>query len=213
MPNKITKDGTTITSPRGKYIVFEGIDGGGKSTLTRALVSTLKDLKIPAVVLPFPSHQGAVGKLIRDIFAGRANVNVYAIQHLMVADQIDHEEQIEELLDKGVNVILDRHAAISAFVYGAEDHTVEELFDVVQPSRFMKPDLTFVVDVPPDVALMRRKGRGEANPFFENDDVERLVRLRQRYMAHVLTHDEALAIDGTKSTIAQVEEIVARLFS
>lgn len=199
---------------RGKYIVFEGIDGSGKSTLTKALSAALSDRKIPSVVFPFPSRTGAIGKLVREVFEGRAKVDRFAMQYLMVADQVDFEDKIDDELADGKNVILDRHASISGFVYGEEDHSIGEMHDIVQVSQFVVPDMVFMVDVPIEVAHARRKGRGEAeNPLYESDDLERLARLRHRYMAHVLTHDNAVTIDGTRSVEDIVNELLERIFS
>lgn len=197
---------------KGKYVIFEGIDGAGKSTLCADFTRTLQKRGMQVASFAFPSRTGAAGKLIQDIFSRKASINIGSMQHLMLADQIDFEHKIRNHLADGCTVILDRHAAVSAFVYGAEHTDVEKLYGIVQPAQFRKPDLLVIVDVPVAVAMERRKKRGAANPIFESDDTERLVRLRHRYMARVLIDDNAMSVDGTKPTDELVADLISRLF-
>jgi len=55
---------------RGKFIVFEGIDGSGTSTQTALLLNALQENKIKCAATCEPSD-GPIGNLISQIFKGR----------------------------------------------------------------------------------------------------------------------------------------------
>jgi len=167
----------------GKLVVFDGQDGCGKSSICRAVASALTALDVPHQVLAFPSRDSAVGGLIRDVFDGKAKVHPYAMMWLFVAEGVDMEPTITELLKQGKIVLLDRHTAISGIVYQTKMHTRRDLDAVTSPAGFRTPHRIWIVDVPAGVALSRRGARGEArNVLYEPDDLEKQREQRAAYL-------------------------------
>ena len=80
---------------QGRLIVFEGLDGVGKSTLAQHLTSRLREVGIPCRFLAFPGREsGTLGRLVYDLHhdaprLGVSDVNSTSLQVLHIAAHID----------------------------------------------------------------------------------------------------------------------------
>jgi dTMP kinase len=141
----------------GKLIVFEGVDGIGKSTLSKEVAVLLAKWKIPSVLLAFPGNEvGTLGHLVYRIHHdpgsfGLSFVSALAMQTLHIAAHFDAiERNILPELEAGTWVILDRFWW-STWVYGIEqgiNPTYLEPVIQAEQTRWgsVKPDLVFMVD-------------------------------------------------------------------
>jgi len=190
----------------GRLIVFEGMDGTGKTTLSKTMVERYSPSRKPPVLMVYPSHDGEVGKLIRRVFSGEARLGNGAhpdqdrvLGYLMVADGLDREHLVRDHLATDTTVICDRHPTVSGWIYQRECWTIDRILAVQQRDQFVQPTVTFIVDVPPDVAMERMRQRGGSrNPIYEKDGFGYVSRLRSRYLAFAAMHDNVLVLDGTK---------------
>lgn len=185
---------------RGKYIVFEGPDGSGKTTLAKMLVAALRVAQHQRVrFIAFPNGESAVGRLIRHTFEGRETVSPDAMMWLFVADGKDAEREIQRHITEGDWVICDRHTQVSGRIYQAEVHGVDHVDQVTEPAHFIVPDRIYLIDVPATVAMERRKARGEArNALYEPDQLERLESMCRTYRAQKDRFAASALVDGTK---------------
>ena len=110
---------------QGRLIVFEGLDGVGKSTLAECLVSRLREADIPCSFLAFPGRKSrTLGRLVYDLHhdasgLGVGEVNSTSLQVLHIAAHIDAiEREIRPALHAGTWIVLDRFWW-STWVYGA----------------------------------------------------------------------------------------------
>ena len=106
---------------RGKLIVIEGTDCSGKETQTKMLVEKLDKLNIKCERLSFPMYDTPTGKIVGGPYLGKdyicdgwfeegaVNVNPKVSSLYYAADRKYNVGKIEELLNKGINVILDRY--------------------------------------------------------------------------------------------------------
>lgn len=103
---------------RGKFIVVEGIDGSGKSTLVNRLVDTMNEvLSIPTIGTSEPTS-GPIGKMIREYLRGEKELrDEYSLQPLYMADRLEHLAEIQKILDDGTSVVCDRFF-MSSVAYG-----------------------------------------------------------------------------------------------
>lgn len=164
-------------------LAFEGIDGSGKSTLAKSVVE-----KLNGILFRFPTHNGAVGKLIRRVFSGEETVDPAVMAFLMAADQIDTEKDVRAALHTGRSVIMDRHTMVSAWAYQTEIWPVNAVMHLVTSEGFVRPDVIFIVDVPTDIAIGRIQGRGGKDGYYENVDRAAMEQRRNRYIAYQLMH-------------------------
>lgn len=204
----------------GQIVLFEGMDGSGKSTLVEAMKERLRLRDQPAASFAFPSKDGVLGSFIREeLFTGH-NVleDDRSMLHLMIADALDVDKRVACLRYEFDWVLLDRHATVSAWAYQAQDHTVATIAAVTDPYLFeTAPDVVFILDVPAQVALERRAQRElEPNPLFEKD-LEHANTLRSRYAAYAGMYTNTgpvVILDGTLSTtelVAQVLQVLDEL--
>ncbi len=159
----------------GLFVAVDGIDGSGKSTLTRMLVDWLRLEVFPTppdsgvtgqAVLETkePNKDGPFGKLIYADLAqegsGLHARNPMRFQELFACDSlINSRDNVIPHLAKGGIVVSDRCRA--SMVYGAM--TQEQIKDLMAMNQriigesFIWPDIVFIVDVPADVAMERLK--------------------------------------------------------
>ena len=169
---------------RGKYICLDGPDGVGKSTLVRAVHAKLlqREGRPPAQLLTFPSREGAIGKLIREVLSGTKKVDIQAMMYLFFADAIDHEVYIFTMLDAGADVIVDRHALYSGRAYQLEQHSSESIRLLHDSHHLNTPDHIFFLYAPIEVLKERMAGRGKRKDVvYEGQGDEHLLRICGSY--------------------------------
>ena len=185
------------------------MDGAGKSTLSKLVVDKLAWEKPPQLMV-YPSHDGPVGQLIRKVFSREVvfadachGTQDRVLGYLMTADGIDREDKLREHLANGTPVVCDRHTIVSAWAYQTECMSIDELMRMQNREQFMQPDVTFIVDVPAELAIERMRQRGEIrNPIYERDGIDYVDRLRRRYLAFAVMHPDVVVLDGQLSTDA-----------
>lgn len=190
-------------------IVIEGIDGSGKSSLAEALADSLG-----GHLYVFPSHTGAVGKLIRETFAGQAQVHPLAMQHLFIADALDFDSEVAARVSRGETVIMDRHPTVSGWVYQSERVPIDLVLQICLTNCFTPPDLTVILDVPAKVAVERLRARGRhtrTNAANEDASLDVIDGRRSRYMAYNVMHPKCHLLDGQKPVIDGVGYVQSRL--
>ncbi len=185
----------------GLFIVLEGIDGSGTTTQARRLVEALRARGHDCLSTCEPSA-GRVGQLLRQLLsAGEGQAPGWeALALLFAADRADHHgREIEPALRRGAVVVCDRYD-LSSLTYQVATAPVEEseAFQWVRSlnSRVGRPDLTFVLQVAPEVALRRRDTRGKRAELFEADALQR--RLAEHYAdaARLVPGDPLVFLDG-----------------
>jgi dTMP kinase len=178
----------------GKFIVIEGIDGSGKTTLAKNIERYLLD-QGKEVLLTHEPTDGPIGSLIRSMLRRETPAApVDALQYLYVADRLQHVAgMIEPALNKGAWVICDRYH-YSTMAYGAATGVDQE---VTAPPKFLlKPDVALYVRVSVSTAVARITQRGQQREYFEKENLLRSI--SQAYDA--LIQDHALVvIDGEGS--------------
>lgn len=190
------------SSPQGRFIVLEGIDGAGTTTQARLLTRWLQRQGRGVVQTNQPSG-GPFGTLIRQALRGRltapaGRLDPRVIAGLFVADRADHLScEIEPALAAGRDVICDRYVMSSLAYQGSECDPawVKDL-----NRTFRTPDLTLFIDVPVEVAAARRARRGGEADLFEVDDFQRKV--AEAYRRAAAATPGVVTIDGSASVRA-----------
>lgn len=186
-----------------RFIVFEGIDGCGKSTQAKLLTERLNLEGIPVHLTAEPSLR-PIGKMIRDIFAHRMEADERTIAALFVADRLDHvinhEEGIRTKLEQGFTVICDRYY-LSSYAYQGSLVPLDWVMKANALSvELAKPALHIFIDIPVELSVERiSKSRAQLEPY---ETHENLVRVRAAYLKVIeLLKDEEhiVTIDGTQS--------------
>ena len=146
---------------RGYLIVFEGIDGTGKSTHCKLLFKYLNEKKFPILHLVEPT-KGYWGKKVRGLLAeGRKNINPKEELNWFINDRRENVEQnILPALEKNKIILMDRYYFSTIAYQGALGLNREEILrknEVFAPL----PDRVYIFKAPLDICLERiRKSRG-----------------------------------------------------
>jgi len=172
---------------RGKFITLEGGEGSGKSTHAALLAKRLRSLGIAVELTREPG--GSTGaEIIRHVLlSGAAKpLGPEAEAILFAAARDDHvRSMIGPALERGKWVVCDRFADSTRVYQGMLGRVDEKLIRGLERITIgdLKPDLTFILDVPVDVGLARTaKRRGGDNvDRFEAETNEFHQKLRDAY--------------------------------
>ncbi|WP_393971392.1 dTMP kinase [Oxyplasma meridianum] len=196
------------------FVSIEGIDGSGKSTLSRNLKRKLLELGRSV----FLTHEPTDGFFITESEQkNRTAENAIELFFRFTTDRMHHQKIINGELDRERIVISDRYihssyayqGPLMEMVFGGMDGTLEWMMSV---SRIIKrmPDLIIFLDLEPGRTTSRiaaRKGRSG----FEDPDYLKLVRTYYQKMigSNWLVIDSTLPVE--KVTAAALEAVLARL--
>jgi dTMP kinase len=201
----------------GRFVVIEGIDGAGTTTQVARLAERLRtDGDMPVRQTREPSD-GPIGSLVRQVLTGRivapgGRAPGWATMALLfAADRMDHvESDIEPFLAAGGVMLSDRYDASSlAYQSVSSGSGGEKAVEWIRSlnRHAMRPDLTIVVDLAPDVAAMRRESRGEPAQLYEQNEVQRALAAFYRDLAKHMPDDRIVVVDGAGT----VEDVHRRI--
>jgi dTMP kinase len=198
------------TANPGKLIVFEGIDGTGKSTQITLLARYLENLGFSVVITREPTN-GSYGKKIRQLYVNRGEISQQEELELFLADRREHVEQlILPSLQQGKIVLCDRYYLSTAAYQGANGF---DPLDILQLNDFAPtPDIALLFEVSIETSLHRiTEGRGEQLNDFEQ--AESLTRVKKIFSDLELPYICRINAEGSINEIHLnvVSKITARL--
>ncbi|HKM09352.1 MAG TPA: dTMP kinase [Candidatus Methanomethylophilaceae archaeon] len=163
----------------GRFIVFEGIDGAGKSTLIEGLSKSLSSRGIDIVSTAEPT-EGPIGRMIRSGTVRKVSQNAEAL--LFTADRACHTQEILEWKESGKTVLCDRYYA-STIAYQSTNlegtKADKEWLKEINRPIIIEPDITFLLDIDPEMGMERVNGRGDVSKF---EVTEYLKKVRSNYL-------------------------------
>lgn len=188
----------------GKFIVFEGIDGAGKSTQAEILAQRLKEWGKDIYLTHEPSD-GVVGKMLRQALRGELNLSEQVMAALFAADRLEHltntENGVLAHLAKGTQVICDRYY-LSTYAYQSVQVSLDWAMALNSQAAIMaKPDVHFYIDIPVEVALERIRQNREQTDIYETK--ERLEKTKDKYflaMEALRETENIVIINGERDT-------------
>lgn len=157
-----------MTSARGRFIVLEGGDGAGKSSVQRELAARLVAGGAGVVVTREPGGT-PLGERVREIVLARDAVGDPLAELLLfeAARAQLVSSVIRPALERGTTVLCDRFAASSvayqAYGRGLSRALVEQANALATGG--LEPDVVLLLDLPVEVALSRRAAGGASDHF------------------------------------------------
>ena len=199
---------------RGRFITFEGGEGTGKSTHSTLLADRLKAAGTSVVLTREPGGSPGAEVIRHVLLSGVAKpLGIEAEALLFAAARGDHvRNTIEPALAQGVWVVCDRFLDSTRVYQGSLGHLDPLFIRALERVTIgdLKPDLTFVLDVPAEIGLARAsKRRGErVADRFEAESRAFHEALREAYREIVAAEPaRCVAIDATEPKAAVAERI------
>ena len=184
----------------GRFIVFEGIDGSGKTTQARMLAAALESRGYKVRLTAEPTEL-PTGRALRAALGGSVKLSECQMATLFVEDRIAHNVEpdvgINALVERGEIVICDRYYYSTLAYQGhSTDYGWVKAMNLECP-EIRKPDLCIYIDLLPEQSLERiAKGRDSVE-IYEN--VETLTKVRQQFLSvieDIGKTDKICVIDG-----------------
>ena len=196
---------------KGKFIVFEGLDGSGQTTQSYLLRDFLESKGFQVVLTKEPTLESESGKKIKRILQEEIKVSPLKLQELFTQDRKHHlKNLILPSLKKGKIVICDRYL-FSSYAYGSINLDLDYLKKLNKD--FILPDIVFFLDVSPEVCIDRIRKRSVNIELFEK--IEILKKVYKNYHKIFKDFKNVYIIEGGKSieeVFTQIKEIIIKIF-
>lgn len=195
---------TSITIPGGLLVAIEGIDGAGKSTVTKGLSERLLAAGVAVSSSKEPTNGPWGRKLRQSAETGRLSP-ADEVKYLL-ADRRDHvQDFIQPALARGEVVLLDRYFPSMVAYQGAAGLPVEEL--AAANDFAPRPNLLLLLDIAPAIGLERIRARGDRPNHFENE--ENLSLCREIFLH--MDERSKFVIDASRSASEVLDDCYALL--
>lgn len=162
----------TLRGSSGFFIVLEGIDGSGKTTVAQMLKQDLTKLgfKVHYTYEPWDSHYVRV---LKEHYVGIRDAYLDALTY--ACDRLVHLKlDVLTYLNEGYIVISDRYLYSSVAYQSSQNAPFDWVLTL--NSIFPKPDLAILLDVDPEIGLTRRASMKSRFPEYEEASILRKVR-------------------------------------
>ena len=206
---------------KGKFIVFEGIDGSGKTTqinqLSKWLISTDLIPENNKLVITREPGGTKLGKSIRslllDTSIGKSPDSITELL-LYAADRSQHvNEIIRPTLDQGDWVISDRFCGSTLAYQGygrkLDINLIKDLEAIA--TQGIAPDITFLLDIPIEESIRRRRNRKDDRIEKEGREFLSNVSLGFQALSEDSNWKKLSAIDSKEKIISEIKSEIKKL--
>jgi len=185
-------------------IVFEGIDGAGKNTQIRKLLSYFRQQKIPYRLHKYPTKKAKAAFMH---LSGKRTVPPIRLAEVFADDIVSEKGKLEREICEGAVAVCDRYLH-STLAYQGVGFGFSRLKTKIGRMGALVPDLVVLLDIDPKVSFERKKR--QKTPDRHERDVPFLSRVRKNYLlmkkAHFLAYkyvvvDASLPADEVFSEI------------
>jgi len=187
----------------GLLIVFEGIDGTGKSTQLELLAAFLREHDYDVIETREPTS-GTFGKKIRELYQNRDTVSSEEELELFLADRKEHVTNLiaPSLLEKKV-VLCDRYYLSTAAYQGAAGL---DPVKIIERNRFAPtPHLALIFELDPTESIRRitEKRRDTPNDFEQLDSLKKVDTVFKKMQLPFITRIDASQTEQSISRLVQ----------
>lgn len=179
---------------KSMFIVFEGIDGAGKSTQCTRLYNYIISSGTGAVRLAEPTD-GPWGRRIREALRSGSPLPRDEQVELFIRDRMDDcSSNIKPNMEKGITIVMDRYFYSNAAYQGMEGLSPHKIISMNIEKGFPLPDRVYFIDLEADRAMARVKSRsGENTELFEKQSF--LEKVRENFLS--IADERFLVVDGS----------------
>lgn len=218
---------------KGKLIVIEGTDCSGKETQSKLLVKKLNAMGIKAINLSFPMYDTPTGKIVGGPILGRKdngdcwfpegpiNLDPKVFCLYLAADRKYNFSKINEFLDNGYCVILDRYVSSNMAHQGAKIKDPDERFNLFKwidkleywLLELPKPDITLFLNVPLSLSKELRKNRSFIDENEKDDEYQLMTSKTYLELAGLYNWDVVDCLDKNNNNIRTIDDINSEILN
>jgi dTMP kinase len=195
----------------GRFIVFEGIDGAGKSTQIEKLRQKLVSEGRKVFITAEPTAS-VTGGILRDALSGNYKRSASELAAMFLSDRVFHNVNesvgINQALEKGFDVISDRYY-YSSFAYQGLDSDIDWVIDMnLNCPDIRKPDLCIFLDLDAEKSKSRIDTNRATVEIFEKEEI--LNKIRGKFFdVFRRLPDENIAVIDASGTVDEVAEKIS----
>ncbi len=198
---------------KGKLIIFEGVEGCGKTTQMQLCDQWLQSLNIPTLMTRQPGGT-ELGSHIRHLLLNKTDNQPIADRAELLLYAADRSQHVEQLLKPnlllGKLILSDRYIystiAYQGYGRGLDTSLIEQLNTIA--TEGLESDLTFWLDVDAEVGLNRKRGDGDTFDRIEQEKIDFHHRVQAGYTALAKSEPHRIVrIDGSLTKEAVQENI------
>lgn len=196
------------------FITLEGIEGSGKSTLIKNINSYFLGLNKKIIITREPGAT-LIGQKIRDLLLSpESEISSKTELLLMLADREQHINKLIVPNLKLNNIVISDRYFDSTIAYqgggrGLDKSMIKMLISSLQMPI---PDLTFLIDIPVKVGLLRAKKRSHLDRF-ENEEIQFHERVKSSYYKIAKENSQRIKIINGEQTEEKLFEDVLKIIN
>ena len=199
----------TIQSPL--FIVFDGMDGTGKTTQMKLLCEKLNAMGVETVLTAEPTDSPD-GRALRRALSGKELANNSRLAALFLLDRIGHNAEIEGWMAEGKTVISDRYYYAS-MAYQGQGGQFEWVANMnLNCPHVRRPDGAILLDMNPEDSMARIRAGRTADELEIYETVAQQEKIRARF-ARVTEYLKDRDLIITVNAAGTVEEVAQRVWA
>ncbi len=201
---------------RGSFITFEGVEGAGKSTRCRELISNLEQRGISVIHTREPGGPPTSERIRSLLLDPELSISPLTELMLYLASRASNVDiVIRPALESGINVICERYSdATFAYQIGGRGLPEKPVRDADSlATGGLVPDLTILLDLDPEVGFARLRRQGREKDRIELEKICFHRRVRQLYLKLAETEARYLVIDASLEPDVQDRLIIDSVIS
>ena len=205
-----------MSNKKGLFIVFEGIDGAGKKTLSKFTKDFLKSKNISVTEFEYPDYGGIWGKIINRYLHNEIELSIVEEFFLYLTDILKDQDKIEKSLKDGFFVISDRYLSSTVAFQCAKGFSYNRAKSIVDTMDVSIPNLTIFLQIPPELAAERKYNDRDTLDRHEKD-VDLLKNVDSMYykiFGENLLSEKWIEIDGSndlKTVKSDIKKVIMEL--
>ena len=215
-----------------RLVAIEGIDGSGKGTQSKRLVTALQDAGHTAALISFPRYDhtafGAeIGRFLNGVFGPLDQVHPFLAATLYAGDRYESRGVLVDAIDSHEFVVLDRYVASNLAHQGVRTPAKERmaLWDRIEHLEFHvynlpRPDLNILLDIPGPIArqlVAKKSARSytEREADLQEENVDYLNSVRSVYQDLAASNSETWRIVpcmNADDSLRTLEDVAASIY-